>query len=105
MVGVNHNIIEQLGLTLLHFLWQGALIGALYCLALLIGRPASARTRYNLAVGTLLVLGLTPFLTFFYLGSASAIPGSAMAAEGVAVMQLVISATSAGQATSLLAWT
>jgi len=105
MVGVNHNMIEQLGLTLLHFLWQGALIGALYCLALLIGRPASARTRYNLAVGTLLVLGLTPFLTFFYLGSASAIPGSAMAAEGVAVMQLVISATSAGQATSLLAWT
>lgn len=105
MVGVNHNTIEQLGLTLLHFLWQGTLIGALYCLALLIGRPASAQTRYNLAVGTLLALGLTPFLTFFYLGSASAIPGSAMAAEGVAVMQLVISATSTEQATSLLAWT
>lgn len=105
MAGVNHSMIEQLGLTLLHFLWQGVLIGALYWLALLIGRPASAQTRYNLAVGTLLVLGLTPFLTFVYLGSASAATASGMGSEGVAVMQLVISATSAEQASTLLAWT
>jgi TonB family protein len=98
-------MIEQLGLTLLHFLWQGALIGALYWLALLISRPASAGTRYNLAVGTLLLLGLTPVLTFFYLGSAGIPSTPTIGAEGAAVMHLVISATSTDQAMKLLAWT
>jgi len=105
MAVFNHSMIEQLGLTLLHFLWQGTLIGVLYWLVLLIGRPASAQTRYTLAVSTLLALGLTPILTFFYIGSLGVSPGSASIGEGVAVLQLAISATSTGQAATLLAWT
>jgi TonB family protein len=113
MATIDYPLIEQLGLTLLHFLWQGALLGILYWLALVIGRPASARTRYNLAVGTLLALGLMPVLTFAYLSSASAgaatlagaTAGSTWSSEGLAVMQLVVSATGQDQAITLLTWT
>jgi bla regulator protein blaR1 len=62
-------LMQQLGLTLLHFVWQGALIGLLFGLGLLILRRTSAATRYSFAVSTLAVLAALPVLTFFYLGS------------------------------------
>jgi len=105
MPAIDHQLIENFGLTLLHFLWQGALIGILYWVALLVARPASARIRYNLAVATLLALGLTPLLTFAWLGSASAAGTSSLSSEGLAVMRLVVGATGQEQAASLLAWT
>lgn len=98
-------LIEQLGMTLMHFLWQGLLIGALYWLTLIIVRPASAKARYNLAVATLMTLGSTPILTFLYLGSAGAGAATGLASESTAVMQLVVSASEPIKASSLLAWT
>ncbi len=66
------NLIEQdlvyfLGLTLLHFLWQGVLVGLVYGLILLLWRPVSANARYNLAVATLLSLAALPALTLGWL--------------------------------------
>jgi TonB family protein len=105
MIDVNPALIEQLGLSLLHFLWQGALIGALYWLTLIIVRPASAQTRYTLAVGTLLALGLAPIVTFVQLGAVvtgvPAIPG----VERVAMAPIVVSASNQAAAPDLLAWT
>lgn len=62
-------LVEQLGWTLLHFLWQGALIGALFGLGLFLLRDAAAGSRYALAVGALTLLALLPPATFFYLSA------------------------------------
>jgi len=106
MIDLNPALIEQLGLSLLHFLWQGALIGLLYWLTLIIARPASARTRYNLAVGTLLALGLAPVITFFQLGAVSATSASAApGVEGVSMVPMMVSAAAQAGPTNLLAWT
>ncbi|MCC5865412.1 MAG: TonB family protein [Wenzhouxiangella sp.] len=63
----NHTLIQQLGLTLLHFVWQGLAIGLLYALALLIWQPSRSESRYNLAVATLVALAAMPVLTLTFL--------------------------------------
>lgn len=56
------NIIHALGMTLLHFLWQGALVGiALWLLLFIIKRP---QQRYLLACLSLLLLSLLPVITY-----------------------------------------
>ncbi len=105
MTWLDYSLIERLGLTLLHFFWQGALIGLLYWLTLIIARPASAQTRYNLAVATLLALGLAPVLTFGHLGSVTAEATAAPGAESAVLIQLVVNATAEGSTSTLLAWT
>jgi beta-lactamase regulating signal transducer with metallopeptidase domain len=49
-------LIEALGWTLLHFLWQGALGALILWVALVLLRSASPQVRYALAGGTLLLL-------------------------------------------------
>lgn len=49
---LQHPLAQALGWTLLHFLWQGAALGLLAWLALLLLRGASARARYDLACAT-----------------------------------------------------
>ena len=105
MALLNYEIVEQIGLTLLHFVWQGLLIGLLFWLALLATRTASAQTRYNMAVGTLLLLAVTPVLTFVYLNGGSNQAPSLANPEQAALMSLIVNATSEGQAPTLLAWT
>lgn len=68
-------LVEQLGLSLLHFLWQGALIGLLYAATLPATRHASAGTRYLVAVVALAALAAAPALTFVVL-QAAAVTGS-----------------------------
>jgi hypothetical protein len=60
---------ERLGWTLLHFLWQGIVVAALYALAraLASGR-ISARGRYAMACAALLVMTAVPALTYWWLG-------------------------------------
>lgn len=62
--------VNLLGVALLHFLWQGAIIGALYALL----RPicASVSTRYRLGLCALFLLALCPALTLVWLWSNSA---------------------------------
>ena len=47
---------KALGWTLIHFLWEGALIAALAGVALLLCRPASARARYAFACAGMLAM-------------------------------------------------
>ncbi len=53
----------QLGLTLLHFVWQGALVAAVLAVALRLLRKRSAGVRYVVATVALLILAVAPVAT------------------------------------------
>ncbi|GAB3726275.1 hypothetical protein GCM10028862_01360 [Luteimonas pelagia] len=55
--------VPALGAALLHFLWQGALVGLLAWLALAVLRDARPATRYAVACGALLACVLLPVAT------------------------------------------
>ncbi|MEP6783549.1 MAG: hypothetical protein ABI983_07760, partial [Acidobacteriota bacterium] len=55
---------QALAWTLIHFLWQGALLGAAAAVALKIARPEHASTRYTIGVATLGLMLLTCAGTF-----------------------------------------
>lgn len=60
---------ERLGWTLLHFLWQGILVAALFSLArALAGGRMSARGRYAIACASLLAMTAAPVVTYWWLG-------------------------------------
>jgi beta-lactamase regulating signal transducer with metallopeptidase domain len=67
---LNHPSTERLGWTLLHFLWQGILVAALYALArALAGGRMSARGRYATACAALLAMTAAPAVTYWWLGT------------------------------------
>src|SRR5438045_95712 len=68
--------INTLGWTLLHFVWQGLLVGALYALAGLALARQRAGVRYVAGLATLLVLAVLPLVTFWYLAPGSGGAGS-----------------------------
>jgi beta-lactamase regulating signal transducer with metallopeptidase domain len=90
---LNHPLTERLGWTLVHFLWQGLLVAALYALtrALASGRM-SARGRYAIACAALLAMTAAPGITYWWLGTSGhaapigdlAGPGARQVASGVA---------------------
>ncbi|HZP68140.1 MAG TPA: TonB family protein [Rudaea sp.] len=57
--------VDALGSVLLHFLWQGAVLGLFYALL----RPfcASVGARYRLGMGVLLMLAMCPVVTLLYI--------------------------------------
>src|SRR5690242_17442892 len=57
----------HLGWTLIHFLWQGLLLGAIYACLRNYMADASPQTRYLLSLGTLGALVLLPVVTLLYL--------------------------------------
>lgn len=63
-------VIQVCGWTLLHSLWQGALVAAIY--AALRGGVARGPARYALGMAALLALALAPLWTAWRLGSAAA---------------------------------
>jgi beta-lactamase regulating signal transducer with metallopeptidase domain len=90
---LNHPLTDRLGWTLLHFLWQGLLVAALYALArALAGGRLSARGRYAMACAALLAMTAAPAVTYWWLGTPGhtapigdlAGPGARQAASGVA---------------------
>ena len=58
------SVVNALGWTLLHFLWQGAAIAAAYAILSLAFKGSRANVRYNLGVLALFLMLLTPVLTF-----------------------------------------
>lgn len=58
---------QALGWSLLHFLWQGLALGLLAWVMLALLRGASARTRYAVACGLLLLMAAAPAATFLHL--------------------------------------
>ena len=59
----------QLGLTLAHFLWQGALIAALLAIALRLMRRRSPNLRYGLCGLAMLLMAVSPVITLLHADS------------------------------------
>ena len=60
-------LVETLGWTLLHFIWQGLAVAILAYLALLVARNLSSTIRYSIALVGLAVMAACPVLTFCFL--------------------------------------
>ncbi len=58
------SVVNALGWTLLHFLWQGAAIAAVYAVLCVAFNAGKAKLRYNLGVLALFLMLLMPALTF-----------------------------------------
>src|SRR5437867_1317086 len=71
--------LRTLGWTLLHFIWQGAGLAALFAVGAAVCRSASAR--YALAVGALVLMLVSPVITFTWL-RAQTNPAVRIGAEG-----------------------
>lgn len=57
--------VERLGMTLLHFLWQGLVIAILYAVARrIVARTSNPQTRYLLGCGALAAMMAAPLLTW-----------------------------------------
>lgn len=69
---VVHPLIERIGWTLLHSLWQGALIVLVYALLRVLLREHRPEARYALSLATFVLLALAPVVTFLALDVASA---------------------------------
>jgi beta-lactamase regulating signal transducer with metallopeptidase domain len=63
--GIPPELLQTLGWTLLHFVWQGAALAALLAVAMAVCRSASAR--YALAVGALVLMIACPVATFSWM--------------------------------------
>src|SRR5687767_8289675 len=61
---MQHPSIAALAWTLIHFLWQGALLGGAAFLTLRVVRPQRASTRYAIGVATLAAMVITCAMTF-----------------------------------------
>ena len=61
------NLIDVLGWTVFHSIWQGAIIGLVFYLLLTTQNFESSRTRFNAAWTTLFLQLLTSICTFYYI--------------------------------------
>src|SRR5260221_2738332 len=59
----------RLGLTLVHFLWQGALLGVAAAILMTWMRGVSSRRRYAVLLTALLGMAIAPVMTFLMLPS------------------------------------
>src|SRR2546421_5968421 len=62
---ISPEVLRTLGWTLLHFIWQGAGLAALFAVATAVCRSAPAR--YALAVSALVLMMVSPVITFTWL--------------------------------------
>src|SRR5712691_1624888 len=76
---ISLEVLRTLGWTLLHFIWQGAGLAALFAVGAAVSRSASAR--YALAVGALVLMLVSPVITFTWLRAQSN-PAVRTGAEG-----------------------
>jgi beta-lactamase regulating signal transducer with metallopeptidase domain len=76
---ISPEMLRTLGWTLLHFVWQGAGLAALFAVVAAVCRSASAR--YALAVSVLALMVASPIVTFTWLYSET-IPAVRAGAEG-----------------------
>ena len=76
-----HPVVHRLGWTLLHFLWQGAVIAGLFAVAQTGLRRRSSNARYLTGCLALAVMLAAPVLTFIALGAERTVPAT-LAASG-----------------------
>lgn len=83
-------LLRPLGLALLHFLWQGAALGALAALAMSLTKRASAR--YVTGVALMMAMAASPLATFVFL-KRQALPVDSTAAPTAIVNSQQVSVT------------
>lgn len=98
---IDSQLIQTIGLVLIHFAWQGLLIGLLFAAGRLAMQGVSAVARYNWAVVCLLLMALAPLLTFAWLSTGT----GSHAVTGLAIMQESFQASSATSISSSSGWT
>ena len=64
-------MVRMLGWTIVHSVWQVAIIAAVLAVALLAAKRCSANVRYSIALGALALCLATPFATCAYLAAQS----------------------------------
>src|SRR5712692_6453045 len=102
---ISPELMRTLAWTLLHFIWQGAALAALFAVAMAACRSASAR--YALAVGALALMMASPVITFLWL-QRETIPAVRSGAQGSlpwvgkAAQHAVVSAVSGAPAAASL---
>lgn len=67
VVAADNPLVQRLGWTLLHFVWQGALLGLCIGLLLVVLRHSLSTLRYKLLLAGFGLMALTPVVTFFVL--------------------------------------
>src|SRR5215468_5365320 len=77
--GISPELLQAFGWTLLHFVWQGAALAAVFAVANTVCRRAT--TRYALAVITLALMMAAPLVTFLSL-SRQTVPAVTFGAQG-----------------------
>ncbi|MGH8278043.1 MAG: TonB family protein, partial [Gammaproteobacteria bacterium] len=87
--------VQDLGWTLLHFLWQGFAVGSVYWLARRGLRGHQPELRYWLAMSTLSVLVVLPVITFVHLLPVSVAPDVSGVASSAPDVTAVLSAAAA----------
>jgi len=82
--GAGAVILHLLGWSLLHFLWQAALLALVLGAVLAVARNSSAQSRYVLCCAVLALMALCPVVTFAYLArSAGNVPHLGLLTAGV----------------------
>ena len=69
-----HPVVHRLGWTLLHFLWQGAVVAGLFAVAHVCLPKRSSNARYWAGCLALLLMLAAPVVTFLILGAGRAVP-------------------------------
>lgn len=96
-----HPLVENLGWTMLHFVWEGSALALSLGVVLLLLRGSSPNARYAASCVALLLLAAAPFLTYWHLnGSPSAIPQAPVLQDGSMLGEAGSSATSEPPATT-----
>src|SRR5580700_4270154 len=86
--------VERLGWTLIHFLWQGALISAIYAAARIqIANSSRPNTRYILACVALAAMMAAPLVTWGLMRPSDAVQVSASLISHVPVTAATVTAT------------
>ena len=97
-------LIQSLGWTLLHFLWQGALIGAGYAAVRLVVSPDRVETRYAAGLVALTLMAAAPIVTLglIYPPSLDAAAMASATPAAADVSTVVVSASAAPTAEVML---
>lgn len=85
-----HPMMRSLGWSLLHFVWEGAIVGLLLACVLGLLHGRSPQLRYAIACGALVLLIALPALTFAYLAMTSHVSGDAATHSMVGMRPLLL---------------
>ncbi len=96
--------VQALGWSLIHFLWQGAVIGILFAIAKGVLPKEQSATRYAVGLVALIALVVCPLLTFFLLWSPEALDAALIGNMQLTQQATVLPTVTIGVAAGPAAW-